>query len=468
MATTRLTTGGELQNKEAKDKAVTQAKSKAEYLQRYLQPVETKQKKRRRKRTEQKVTSSTKIVDVDEQSKAPILAKPERKPKISHSSLKDMAVEEEEDEEDRPVVVVTEEPALAKPEGRTDNWVTVSEPSTAPSHRRRDSPTTSPPRRRHDSPTTSPPRRRRDSTTTSPPRRRHDSPTNSPPRRRHDSPTTSPPRRRHDSPTTSPPRRRHDSPSPSAGRGRQDSPKVSEPPTKRPKASGGGETPEASKLAGDSHRPANELSSGISAGLHTATQLGAEARRAKRERDDRWNKTDPRTLGQGAETVYRDRKGRKLEMLNEMLRTDRRETNEEEAQMEWGVGLVQKKQKEDSKLRELEEKNQPFARAPDDPELDRHYKAIERWGDPMAALLHEEKKTKKHRKSKKDKKDKKDKMERPQTCKYRPTPNRFNILPGPHWDGVDRSSGFEKKYFERQSASMARTKEAYAWSVADM
>jgi pre-mRNA-splicing factor CWC26 len=49
-----------------------------------------------------------------------------------------------------------------------------------------------------------------------------------------------------------------------------------------------------------------------------------------------------------------------------------------------------------------------------------------------------------------------------------PAPNRFKILPGYRWDGVDRSNGFEKRCFEKMSQRKALETSAYQWSTEEM
>ncbi|KAI0749879.1 Pre-mRNA-splicing factor of RES complex-domain-containing protein [Daedaleopsis nitida] len=94
-----------------------------------------------------------------------------------------------------------------------------------------------------------------------------------------------------------------------------------------------------------------------------------------------------------------------------------------------------------------------FARTADDRELNEDLKAQERWNDPAAAFL-----TKKRAKG----------PRKPEYAGPPPPPNRFGIKPGYRWDGVDRSNGFEKKYFQKSNERRRRGAESYEWSVDDM
>lgn len=49
-----------------------------------------------------------------------------------------------------------------------------------------------------------------------------------------------------------------------------------------------------------------------------------------------------------------------------------------------------------------------------------------------------------------------------------PVANRYNIRPGRHWDGVDRSNGFEKDMFKMQNARKARQADEYLYATMDM
>ena len=235
---------------------------------------------------------------------------------------------------------------------------------------RHDSPDISPPRKgrsRHDSPDISPPRKgrsRHDSPDISPPRKgrsRHDSPDISPPRKgrsRHDSPDISPPRKgrsRHDSPDISPPRKgrsRHDSPDispPRKGRSGHDSRDIS-PPRKGPNRHNSSDIspPRKQRRIPDMHSSRsvssdgkNQMLSGAKVGLQPAHGLKDEVRAAKEAKEKYYRNLDASLSGRNAETVYRDKEGKRVNPKMEKILTreeERKKLEEDERFAQWGRG----------------------------------------------------------------------------------------------------------------------------------
>jgi pre-mRNA-splicing factor CWC26 len=87
-----------------------------------------------------------------------------------------------------------------------------------------------------------------------------------------------------------------------------------------------------------------------------------------------------------------------------------------------------------------------FARSVDD--VDKYKKDIARDGDPM--MKYQTNTNKKVYKG------------------PPPKPNRFGIMPGYRWDGIDRGNGFEEKVLASLYAKGRKEEERYKWSCADM
>uniref|UniRef100_A0A8C3I6C1 BUD13 homolog n=1 Tax=Chrysemys picta bellii TaxID=8478 RepID=A0A8C3I6C1_CHRPI len=346
----------------------------------------------------------------------------------------------------------------------------------------------------------------------SPPRRgRHDSPEISPPRRqRHDSSDESLSRnQRRDSPDLSPPRRgrkRHDSDSSLARKSSQDlsdsdlsplrnshrpgllhrdSPSKLSPPTRNQNTSSDSDLspPRRSQAAGkklhgsrsspgllpprrgpDSKRSFQgergedqRMLSGGKAGLVSADLLRREQQELRRH--DRNNK-HLEDESQNAETVFRDKSGRKRDLMQERLEQQKKaeaKSERDELYAKWGKGLAQGRQQQQNVEDAVKEMQKPLARYIDDQDLDQMLREKEREGDPMANFIR-----------KKKAKESKDKKEKPRYNGPAPPLNRFNLWPGYRWDGVDRSNGFEQKRFARLASKKAVQELAYKWSVEDM
>jgi len=238
----------------------------------------------------------------------------------------------------------------------------------------------------------------------------------------------------------------------------------SEPP-RRPKRRG---SESDSDDAAPPRRPA-QTASGHAAGLQSAEEFRQHESRLRQEREAAMAQVDPSLAGRDAQTTYRDRKGRKLDMLNEFMRqqavAEGRAVQLERAQQEWGRGTVQKEMAEQAK-RELELlADEPFARAADDPRMEAMRKQALREGDPMAEFIASQRAVAGVGAGADGlvRQDRKKVYKGPA-----PPPNRFNILPGYRWDGNDRGNGWENKVLKRDNEKRSVKADGAAWSMADM
>lgn len=200
------------------------------------------------------------------------------------------------------------------------------------------------------------------------------------------------------------------------------------------------------------------MGNGALAGLQSAGQVTAALKR--REKADRKAMQDAGLdpTGKAQETIYRDASGRVINVA--MKRAELRAKAEEEErkkqkELESRKGDVQRRQK-DERRQDLEDvKVMGVARHADDKKLNDELKERERWNDPMAQLLATKKSTSKGGTSKGSGKSYQGAFE----------PNRYGIRPGWRWDGVDRSNGFEKKWFAARNNKKNRDDLEYAWQM---
>ena len=216
-------------------------------------------------------------------------------------------------------------------------------------------------------------------------------------------------------------------------------------------------------------RRLDTTSTGHRAGIHSAEEFGKAEKNLRHERDTKLNELNALNKGQNEGTIYRDKHGRKLDMLNEFVKQQEvlegKRSKIEQAQQQWGQGASEKMKRED-RLQELADiAAEPFARTIDDPQLERKRKSELRTGDPMAEYF--------HRKRDKEQLDpvlgiKTSRTGKPLYSGPNPTPNRFGLKPGYRWDAVDRSNSFEHKVLTKINETSAFKEDEYKYSVSDL
>jgi pre-mRNA-splicing factor CWC26 len=224
-----------------------------------------------------------------------------------------------------------------------------------------------------------------------------------------------------------------------------------------------------------------QMSSGARAGLQTAADTEAMVLEAQRRKDaemkaaklnKKRNKGQP---DQAEETVYRDATGRRIDVS--MKRAEARAAELEKLRQELkekedAMGEVQKRQKEERKEKLEEAKFLTVARHADDEEMNEELKGAIRWDDPMAAYMM--KKQEEEGGGGRGRATGKSFTEGDgggregtgrKVYQGAAPPNRYGIKPGWRWDGVDRSNGFEKEWFQARGRKARNENLDYQWQM---
>jgi len=193
-----------------------------------------------------------------------------------------------------------------------------------------------------------------------------------------------------------------------------------------------------------------KMSSGLGVGLRTGTQIAEELAKVKGKETVVSGTAVAQAMGENAQTVYRDKEGRKVEILDEYLKSKdsakSKEALEAELKYEWATGAADRARAK-AAHQELEDaKKRSLAVYADDRDLNASLRAKVRADDPMAAFL-----AFKSISSSSSSSSTTPVARKIYTGPPAP-PNRFGIPPGYRWDGVDRTNGFEAKLRASQSA----------------
>lgn len=214
------------------------------------------------------------------------------------------------------------------------------------------------------------------------------------------------------------------------------------------------------------HKPSSKMTKtldGKRAGLQDSSSLRSETEERRRNEDKMFSKMSKDISGRDAEVQVRKssyRRHRKYE--EEDPEVQRKKTEHEEKKKElysrWNRGVKQIEAIQTKISEDQYESSKPLARYSNDADLDEMLRQKEREDDPMLEYIRSKRK------------DQQLAANVPVIPKYKGSypENRFGIAPGYRWDGVDRSNGYEQKWFDVQSSKQAAAEEAYLYSVEDM
>jgi len=211
------------------------------------------------------------------------------------------------------------------------------------------------------------------------------------------------------------------------------------------------------------------MASGAKAGLQDARAVEAQLAAARHE----GSAPSAAAQGAGAATVYRDRRGRRLDMLSDYMRTQERaagaDADAEALRYQWGRGAADKA-RDMAAAAELDGlRGTAFAVHADDADLNADLRQRLRADDPMAAAVAALR-------------ERDDLAAGPGSAAARHPqsrgrriyrgppgpPNRFGVAPGYRWDGVDRSNGYEARFQSRAAHRAHRVNAQYATMTSDM
>lgn len=214
-------------------------------------------------------------------------------------------------------------------------------------------------------------------------------------------------------------------------------------------------------------------------GLKSVADVGENERHFKRSRENELSTSNKTSNGNEA-TVYRDKSGRKTDVVNDHKKAEAADVSKrlkiDDAQYEWGKGSVQKKEMEANAEEMRILASEPFARKVDDPRLEASRKAELRNGDPMARYI-EKQRHKESRSSTSDRRSESGSLikssfacsgKKPVYDGPRPAPNRMGIIPGYRWDAIDRGNGYEKRIMTKINDKASTRDDEYKWSVSDL